>query len=178
MYHSVPFGSMKEKMKKSTRLYSAWRKWTSETHADSFGPHCFRFYQCRSWSWQPTNPHHKLASRLQGGRIAFLSHGKIKESSVYPLQDPVGLPHRAPSCSYCLPFAISLPQSLLHTIPPHAKHHRPGFPSEWSDCLQLGCIENILILCRRLEQTNYIILQLHSFHPTDVFISFPLPRLA
>lgn len=45
-------------------------------------------------------------------------------------------------------------------------------PSRATDCLQLGSTENILILCRRLEQTNYIILQLRSFHPTDVFISF------
>lgn len=169
-----------------TRLYSAWRKWTSETHADSFGPYCSWFQQHHNQSWQPKSPQYKLASRQQGARIAFpWQEKKMEESSVYPGEGLhrhfLGHPTKAPSCFSRFSFsALSYISTSIstHTILPHSEHRHPSFPSERGDCLQLGCIENILILCRRLEQTNYIILQLHSFHPTDVFISFPSPRLA
>lgn len=77
-----------EKKKKNqsgfTRLHSAWRKWTSETHADYFGPYCSRFQQHHNQSWQPTSPQYKLTSHQQGARIAFSMTGqRWRKGSVY-----------------------------------------------------------------------------------------------
>lgn len=165
-----------------TRLYSAWRKWTSDSHAYSFSPYCSCFNSTITSLGNQQPPKNKLASRVQG--LLFQGRKKREEGSVYSgkglhRQFP-GILHVAPRYFFSFVFASlsHISSSVCHTVLPHSKHRHPGFPSEQGDCLQLGCIENILILCRRLEQTNYIILRLHSFHPTDVFISFPSPRLA
>lgn len=78
VYCRIYFGRKRGKKQKSgcTRLYSAWRKWTSETHADSFGPYCSWFQQHHNQSWQTTSPRYKLASHQQGARIAFPWQGK------------------------------------------------------------------------------------------------------
>lgn len=71
----------KTKLCGCTRLYTAWRKWTSETHADSFGPYCSWFQQHHNQSWQPTSPQYKLARHQQGAKSALKN---IEESSVHP----------------------------------------------------------------------------------------------
>ena len=119
-----------------TRLYSAWRKWTSETHADSFGPYCSWFQQHHNQSWQPKSPQYKLASRQQGARIAFpRQEKKMEQSSVYPGEGLhrqfLGHPTEAPSCFSHFPFlALSLYLYFyLHSHNPSSlRTSSPRFP--------------------------------------------------
>lgn len=71
-----------------TRLYSAWRKWTSETHADCFGPYCYWFQQHHHQCWHLTSPQYKLAIQQQGAWVAFLGATSLLliSSSISPFR--------------------------------------------------------------------------------------------
>lgn len=100
-----------------TRLHSAWRKWTSETHADSFGPYCSWFQQHHIQSWQTTSPQYKLASHQQGARIAFAWQGKDRGRLSLSRQRPSQTVSWTSHWSLQLFLLLSFPCSLIYLFP-------------------------------------------------------------
>lgn len=152
-----------------TRLYSAWRKWTSDSCAYSFSPHCSWFRRHHNQSWQLKALKNKLASSVLG--LVLHDRREVEKAHLIQVKASVGdllesflkLPVVSPA-SLLLLARSSLLRSHTRVVLPHSKPKAVSqvfFQSEKSDCLQMRCVENILILCRRLEQTNYIILWLH-----------------